>query len=178
MSAPEQKHLSAAEIAQAAASSGVSLSNNQIATLIASIAAMVQNQNLMLQQQQELAEAGPIRQIPAHKAKFRTPWNPDGNKRRVVLSRVCYLNGYRLREIMMSEREVELFNTIRPGKYNKNRWVVIEKPNSNEEDKSELHLYVPNKTEADRMRNKEDARNLTEILDKIVSEGKSVKLAS
>lgn len=177
MSAENKTALTREDVAEAAKASGVTMSQDQLNSLIASIAMMVQNQNRMLEQNQELADAGPIRQIPAHKAKFRTPWNPDGSKKRPTLKDVTWLNGYRLREVMMSAEEIEKLNSLKPGRYNDNRWTVLRKPRSNEDDKGELLIYFPNKTMSDQLRLKGEGRNLGELLDRIIDEQSRVKLA-
>jgi len=154
------------------------LTNSQLQSLIESIAQMARNQ-------QEANEAGPIKQIPISKTKIQTPWNPSGNKKRPVLRRVTWLNGYRLREIMLSDREIELLNQLRSGRYNNNRWTVIEAAGSTitegdgpDAKNGEVSVFVPNKTQADRLRLKGEAPDLETLLMKMIDEQKKVVLAS
>lgn len=157
----------------------VTMTQSQLQMLLESIASMAKSQ-------QEFNEGGPIRQIPISKTKIQTPWHPTGEKKRPRLRRVTWLNGYRLREIMLSDKEITLLNQLRAGRYNGNRWTVIESAgatiNNGDEGQDatngEVSLYVPNKTQADRIRLKGEARDLEALLSKILDEQKSVVLAS
>ena len=119
---------------------------------------------------EKLADAqttGPIKQIPISKAIIRTPWNPSGSRLRPKLSRHTFMNGFRMHEQTMKNDAIRLFNQLKPGKYNKGRWVVIA---ADEQEGTTINLYVQNKSFADRIQLKSDARNLVELLTKIVQE--------
>jgi hypothetical protein len=140
------------EVAKAAAG----LSQEQLASLIQSIAVMAARQ-----------DAGPIPQISAAKAVYRTPWNPTGNKKRPKLKRTTYLSGARLRDALLSDREILLLNKLTAGKYHGGQWVVLEK---DEAQGAEVSLFVPNKTQEQRIELKGAARNLEDLLTQIVNE--------
>lgn len=135
----------------------------------------------------EASENGPIRQIPASKALFKTPWNPTGKKRgkRIRLSRATYLNGHRLREMMMSEDEINLCNSVKAGLYNGRRWTVQVKEAAGQSEGREVLIWIPNKSTADRLQLAKDSvhpsdpskNGLVAILERIVDEQSRVVLA-
>jgi hypothetical protein len=94
-------------------------------------------------------ETGPIRQVSVAKAKIRTPWNPTGAKVRAKLSRTVRMNGFTLRERMMSDEEITLLNQVQPGKYHDKKWVVMQV--DGDADGSAIDLFIPNKTHADQI---------------------------
>lgn len=114
------------------------------------------------------SENGPLRQVPISKAKIKTPWNPEGKKNRPELRRPTYLTGARLREILLSEDEINLLNQVKPGKYHGKRWLVTERDGDKEG--SAVDIYLPNKTQEDRLALKGDARDLKHVLEQIIAE--------
>lgn len=152
---------------------------------------LILNNNIMAQAMLKLAEAsenGPIKQIPLAKAKIRTPWNPEGlrDDERPELAMPTYLNGFRLRESLLSSLEIELLNKVRNGKYNRKRWTVIVKQGEEEGSGGEKIIYIPNKTQADRIRLAQDSVHPTEpkknglvaILERMIEEGSQIVLAT
>ncbi len=113
---------------------------------------------------------GPIRQVSVHKAKYRTPWHPSGDPNRPKLTRKMRLNGVQLRDRMLSNKEIDLLNQVKPGKYHNKRWFVME--TDGDEDGSKVDIFLPNKTQQDRLALAGDARNLEEVLTIIVNEAK------
>ncbi len=138
----------------------------------------------------EQSDRGPIKSIPIAKSKQRTPWNPTGKKVRLKLTRPTYMNGHRLHETRMGELEIQLFNQVKPGRYGENgRITVIEK--GGDEGSRELQVWIPNKTVPDRLAMARMTADPTPdpvtgkpragiivILERILAEQKSVKLAS
>lgn len=119
----------------------------------------------------ENAESGPVKQIPRSKAKIRTPWHPSGSKNRPKLARQTYVNGGHQREILLSNKEIELFNQIKPGMYINRKVLVIE---SADKDGAAIAVYFPNKTQEDRLLSMQYAPNLETLLGKIVEEQSAV----
>lgn len=144
---------------------------------------ILENQNKLIEkltkQNEERESTGPIPQVPLARAKFETPWNPTGARYRVEFKRPTYINGHRLREIMHSEEEITLLNQLKAGRYGPGkRWVVLETDGDvNDGGATKLNIYWPNKTLQQRMDLKNYARNLTEMLQQMISEQKSVVLA-
>lgn len=114
-------------------------------------------------------EYGPTPQIRAARAKIKTPWNPTGAVRRIKLNRPVYFNGHRLREITLSDGEITGLNKLKAGRYHNRKWLVVE-ADLDGKNESSIQVFVPNKTEADRLETKSAARNLQEILDLIIAE--------
>lgn len=152
---------------------------------------LILNNNIMAQAMLKLAEAsenGPIKQIPLAKAKIRTPWNPEGlrDEERPELAMTTYLNGFRLRESLLSSLEIELLNKVRNGKYNRKRWTVIVKQGEEEGSGGEKIIYIPNKSQGDRIKLAQDAvhptdpkkNGLVAILEKMIEEGSQIVLAT
>lgn len=113
------------------------------------------------------ADAGPIKQIPVGKAIIRTSFNPTGSKLRPRLTRSTRMNGFKLQEQTLHNESIRMFNALPAGKYNHGRWVVICLDNR---EGTAVDLYVQNKSMADRMQNKADARDLRHLLAKILVE--------
>jgi hypothetical protein len=119
------------------------------------------------------ADAGPVQQIPIAKAKFVTPWHPTGERRRPKLARPTFLNQHRLREMLMSNEEIELCNQLKPGFYQNRRWRVV--TTDADGGVASMSIYLPNKTEADRLEMKTKARDLADALRMIVAEQNAVR---
>lgn len=119
----------------------------------------------------EKQDAGPVKQIPLPKAKIRTPWNPTGKKARdrAKFERQSYMNGHRLREGMHHEREIELFNQIRHGRYLNGKVTVLE-ISGGAEGSDRVDLYVKNKTIQDRLEMASFAPSLEILLTNILAE--------
>lgn len=113
-------------------------------------------------------EAGPIPQIPVARAILPTPWHPSGSKVRPELARTAYLNGHRLREIMMSDEEITLINGLRAGRYMNRKWTVVD--TDGDGNAASIQIFLPNKTEAERLEQKSLARNFVEVLRMIHAE--------
>lgn len=112
-------------------------------------------------------DAGPIRQMPLAKVRITPPWHPSGDPNRPELARATYLNGHRMREAMLSNAEIELFNQLKPGKYHGRRWTVISKDDS---EGAAIYVYLPNKEQSDRLALKEAGKNLEALLRLMVEE--------
>lgn len=131
------------------------------------------------------AQRGPIKSLPVHKTKQRTPWNRSGAKHRIKFNCPIFLNGFRLQERMHSVEEIKLLNQIalKPGHYGPGkRMLVISK--SGPEGVHEINIWLPNKTQQDRMDTKQFGMNvdpsksgLVTILEKLLAESSDIKLA-
>jgi hypothetical protein len=67
-----------------------------------------------------------IAQVPVHKAKIRTAFNPTGEKTRPRLKRPVWFNGAPINPVFLTNEEIELCNQLTPGRYNERQWAVIE----------------------------------------------------
>jgi len=114
----------------------------------------------------EIQKHQAIPQIPMGRDSHDTPWNPTGKRTRERLKRRVFMNGHSLSDNRLTEDEVKGFNQLKHGKYQNQKWIVME---SNENGTSTLHLFIPNKTIADRMAM---PRSLNEILQTILDEQK------
>lgn len=151
-----------------------SASGADLATLVQSISKIAEN-----------ADRGPIKQIPIAKTKFRTPWNPKGDKVRTKLTRSTYMNGFRLHESKLKLEEIQLLNKLKPGRYGPAQKIVVVEKAGEGDGRGELQLWVPNKTQGDRtalakfVANEDENRaGLLTLLDKILKEQNAIKLAS
>jgi hypothetical protein len=166
-----------------AAGAPATLTQEQLVQLLQSNQAMVQAFSKFLEGQ---ADSGPIRQIHISKAKIKTPWNPTGRPYRVRLDRNTYMNGHQMREAMMTEEEISLFNQLKGGLYHNKRWMVQVREMGEEGSSSEVLLWIPNKTQDDRVRLAKDCmhpsdpkRNgLLAILDRILDEQNALVVAT
>jgi hypothetical protein len=168
--------------AQAVPAGGISLTQDQLLALLGSNAQMAQ----AIMKIAESSERGPIKQIPLAKAVIRTAVNPEGKKdhRRPKLKRATYLNGYRLREALLKEEEIKLLNTVKAGRYHNKKWSVREVEAGDDESGSSINIYVPNKTQGDRLLLAQAAVHPTDpkrngliaVLDKIIAEQTAVVL--
>lgn len=126
----------------------------------------------ILEKLSEKEDQGPIKQIPLPKAALRTPWNPSGRRiGRPKLTRDTYMQGSKLREINMSDEEIELFNQIKAGRYLEGKVVVTEK--HADKGKDEVELRMANKTIEDRIIQAQMAPDAVTLLKKILSEYES-----
>lgn len=122
----------------------------------------------------DLQESGPVKQVPIHKAKHVTPWNPEGKFKRPQLERKTYMNGHPMSENMMTEEEIKLANQLKPGKYQDRQWVVV---HTDGEGDSEMFIYIPNKKLDQRMAMQSKAKSFVDICRLIIDEQKSSKTA-
>lgn len=129
----------------------------------------------------ERQDEGPIKQIPIAKAKYRTPWNPTGAKRKFKLKRATFLNGFRLRENRLHDETIQLLNQLKAGKYQNRKWVVVEADGDqdNEGMNSTVSIWIPNKTVGDRLKLAElgGQRGLPALLELIIAEQSKIVLA-
>ena len=125
------------------------------------------------------ADAGPVPQISVTKYKAVTPWNPTGARYKVRLKRPTYLNKSRFRDILLSQVEIEKLNALKPGTYRGGKWVVIEANSVADGDNApSIQLFLPNRTVEQRLELAQAGRNLGELLDLILAEQNSPRLAS
>lgn len=57
------------------------------------------------------------RQLSITEIKPDSPWNPEGKRDRLKLSRATSLHGIALNPLTHSEEEIALFNKLKPGRY-------------------------------------------------------------
>jgi hypothetical protein len=126
------------------------------------------------------AETGPTPQIPFAQAKFQTPWNPTGEPYKVELSRPTWINGHRLRELLLSQEEIVKLNKLRAGKYHDRKWIVVESDGDSGESSSMVSLFFPNKTPEQKidLARTLGGRGLVALLDMILEEADRITLAA
>jgi hypothetical protein len=108
------------------------------------------------------------RQVPAHQARQRTPWNPTGEPLKVRLKApAVFMNGARLHPKMLSEEEITLLNALKPGLYNKKKWTVTLR-----RDKS-IDIGYSNKTVKHRLELAREAPSLSDMCRKILTEAEA-----
>lgn len=115
---------------------------------------------------QGLIDSAPVKRVPFAKFKTHSPFNPTGNKKR-KLSRRCYQNGFPMDIRKLHDEEISLLNQLRPGRFIKGLVTVREILNGGNTD---LHIYYANQTIDQRMANKQEWRNLGELLKRCLDE--------
>jgi hypothetical protein len=110
---------------------------------------------------------GHVPQVPYSKAKFKTPWNPTGDKVRPKLKCVCYQNHIRIDPNKISNRDIELLNILKPGKYLGEIVVVTEQLHNGANSKD---ICYSNKTAEQRIENSKLFRSFSELLEVCVKE--------
>jgi hypothetical protein len=113
-------------------------------------------------------DAGPIVQVPLPKAKLHTPWYNGSRQGRPKLSRMTFMNGNMLREILHSNEEITLLNQIKAGRYCGGRVIVQEK--LADQGMDEVEIRLSNKTREDQIANAQLAPNLVALLTRILEE--------
>lgn len=116
-------------------------------------------------------ETQPPRKITFAERKARSPFNPSGNKKR-VLSRVMYQNGTRLMVNRLHDEEISLLNQLKPGKFVNGLVTVVEKDKGAEQ---EIHIFYKSALPDDRMALKGEVKDFKEMLRRCVSEAKAPK---
>ncbi len=120
----------------------------------------------------------PVRQIPFSKVKINTPWHPSGERKRPKLSRPTFQNGKQVREMFLSNQEIEKFNALTPGHYCNRRVVVWSKDTS--DGIASINIQFPHKTLTEKieMQHLSGGRGIEGILDSVLNEAKTPALAS
>lgn len=114
-----------------------------------------------------VAEAGPVKQIHISRYTAKTPWNPTGSKQRPKMRCRFFQNGFEIREAFVTDEDIDRLNKIRPGRYLNRKVEVIQR---NEHGNESMELRYSNATIEQRMELKNEARSLSEMLKRIVSE--------
>ena len=116
------------------------------------------------------SEEGPIKQTHIGRAIIPTAVNPSGSRTRPRLTRACRMNGSMLRDRLLTNDEITLLNQLKPGKYHGNKWIVMQ--TDGEDDGSKIDIFIPNKTQTDRLETKQASGDgtLGGILKQIVAE--------
>lgn len=119
-------------------------------------------------------ETAPVKQVHISQYRPKSPWNPAGKRQheRPHLRGEFLQNGQRMIEDRLSEKEIELLNKIRPGRYINRKVEVIERQSNGE---VTVEIRYNNQTADQRSELKNEARNLTEMLQRIVDEAKPEK---
>lgn len=108
------------------------------------------------------AEERPIEHARPSKT---SAFNPTGGKR-PVLTRQTVFCGAEQEQNALTNEEIELFNRLKPGRYNKARWQVIVRDDGMNE--THVEVKIPISTTDQRM---ELPSSLVAILTMIVTEG-------
>ncbi len=113
-------------------------------------------------------DQGPIQQVPLPKADLHTPWYHGKRQGRPKLTRNTFMNGNMLREILLSNEEIGLFNQVKAGRYCNGQVTVTEKFSS--EGRDEVEIVVANKTRSDQIALAQLAPTATVLLNNILRE--------
>lgn len=73
--------------------------------------AMARNLGILVENQQRTKQLSLLEITPT------TPWNPEGKRNRVPLTRPAYQHGQLINPLNMTEEEISLVNQIKPGRY-------------------------------------------------------------
>jgi len=93
----------------------------------------------------------------------------DKNKRKVKLRAPFYQNGVMVRLDQLTDEQVTLINQLKPGRFNNRKWEIVKR-----RDRS-IDFRYPNKTVEQRMQNNMVARDLTGMLQLILTEAETQK---
>lgn len=142
--------------------------------LLAILAKMTQAVDAMTEQ----AKAGPIKQIPITEMDPTSVYNPEGLRKRPELTRKVFQNGALLHPSRLRNREIELLNVLKIGKYLDGRIFVSEANMGGSV--PHLHINWNNKTMAQRIEISTIAgpRGFEALLEKMVEEGNRITLAA
>lgn len=83
----------------------------QVDPTMAAMLRIAQSMETMVKRQDE------VRQIPLTEIKPVSPWNPEGKMVRLSAKRPMYQHGIPLNPLTLTERTIDLFNQIKPGRY-------------------------------------------------------------
>jgi hypothetical protein len=109
-----------------------------------------------------------VRTIEDQRPSLKSALNPTGSANRPKLARPVIFCGAPQREKQLSNTEIELFNQIKPGRYNNRKWEVIEQVAENDE--RTIEIRIPVKEVQDRIELAMTAPDLTSILKLIIAE--------
>lgn len=117
-------------------------------------------------------ETAPMKQIHISQYRGKTPWNPTGKRphERLKLRGEFYQNGHRMVADKLSEKEIELLNQIKPGRYIKRKVEVIERNSGGEVG---VEIRYSDATADLRSELKNEFRNITELCERIIAEHKT-----
>jgi len=114
--------------------------------------------------------ARPEKKTPFNR-KINTPWTPKDGSPKAKLRRKMFHHGMTVDEDILSNDEINLMNEIKPGSYLANHVRVNRRKDRG------IDIDYPIKTAAQRLKlvNQFGVRNLKELLELIVAEGKRPK---
>ena len=135
--------------------------------LVETIAAAVVAANRQVQQ--DSGERPFETRMPSRVSAF----NPEGHVKRPKLTRKVVFCCHEENEHELSNREIELYNQIRPGRYNKRKWEVIEREALVAGDMKMLEIRIPVDTPDARMELAYTAGSLLQILQLMIDEAKA-----
>lgn len=72
---------------------------------------MAKSLGVIVQNQERVRQKGILEIDPV------TPWNPEGKRNRVALTRMTYQHGQLVNPFQMTEEEIVLANQLKPGRY-------------------------------------------------------------
>jgi hypothetical protein len=113
-------------------------------------------------------------QIPFHKAKIPTPFNPSGDRNRPKLTRPVWFNGALINPVFLTNEEIELCNQLKPGRYHGRQWQVIER--TNDPDRP-LEIRVQDASVEDRMSLYKDAPSFAALCKAMIAEQGTIAVA-
>jgi hypothetical protein len=114
-------------------------------------------------------------QVPLHKAKIPTPFNPTGARNRPKLARPVWFNGAPLNPVFLTNEEIDLCNQLKAGRYNGRQWQVIERT---EDPDKPLEIRVQDASVEARMELYKHAPSFAALCKSMIAEHESEKVAS
>lgn len=97
----------------------------------------------------------------------KSVYNPTGGPKKPLARRTIFCGAEQNAKFLKPE-EIELFNKIKPGRYNGRRWEVIEQVLDNNE--TTIEVRIPVREVQDRMELAQTAPSLVAILKLIIAE--------
>ena len=126
---------------------------NQTEALIAALVAAIQ-------------QTKPVEKKTAANRKAVTPWTPKDGSPKLKLKRKCYQHGMPIDGDMITNKEVELLNQLKPGRFLDN-WVKV----TRRRDRG-IDITYPIRTSSQRLKlvNAYGIRNFGELLERCIEE--------
>jgi hypothetical protein len=83
-----------------------------------------------------------VRPVEHFRSSKVSAYNPTGGVRPKLTRNIVFCSAEE-REEKLTNEEIELYNQIKPGRYNKRKWEVIERASDNPSDPSLLEIRIP-----------------------------------
>lgn len=138
--------------------------------LIGTVGAMQKSVASVQELAQAVREGQPTKKTPWSRHNPRTPF-AEGKKKteRSKLKRTFFQNGYRVPAKLLFDREIDLINQLKPGRY-VNNMVNVKIIESHNSDPDQVQLHYPNKTVDQRLALSQEVRGLYGMLQRCIAE--------